>query len=78
MVKLCMLHLRCSDIMACLMIWQRNIQVAGNHECKETDGINSVQSSLKSDALWVILNTPREYFFEKTRCYDKEYDDVRL
>ena len=52
-VKLCLLHL--SDIMACLMIWQRNIQVAGNHECKETDSINSVQSSLKSDALWVIL-----------------------
>ena len=54
-VKLCLLHLRVSDIMACLMIWQRNIQVAGNHECKETDSINSVQSSLKSDALWVIM-----------------------
>ena len=29
--------------------------VAGNHEYRETDGINSEQSSLKSHSLWVTL-----------------------
>ena len=32
-----------------------NFTVAGNHEYKETNGINSVQSSLKSHPLWVTL-----------------------
>ena len=39
------------------MIWQKKKQVivAGNREYKETDHINSVQSSLKSHSLWVTL-----------------------
>ena len=46
-----------------LMIWQRNTQVsvAGNRNYKETDSINSVQSSLKSHPLWVTLYIFREY-----------------
>ena len=39
-----------------LMIWQKNkFTVLGNHKYKETDSINSLQSSLKAHPLWVTL-----------------------
>ena len=40
-----------------LMICKAKIQfiVTDNHECKETISINCVQSSLKSEPLWVTL-----------------------
>ena len=43
--------------MVYLMIHQRkkNFIVAENYEYKETDSKNSVQSSLKSNSLWVTL-----------------------
>ena len=38
------------------MIWQRNkFTVVRNREYKETDSMNSVQSSLKPHPLWVTL-----------------------
>ena len=66
-----------------LMNWQRmtEVFVAGNQQLKETNIINSVQSSLKSYPLWVTLcyipaNTPlvkenRIYFgveFTRKKC----------
>ena len=43
--------------MAYIMIWQRKKQVyvEGKSEYKETERINSVQSSLKTHPLWVTL-----------------------
>ena len=39
------------------MIWQKRnkLTVIENHRHKDTDSINSVQSSLKSHPLWVTL-----------------------
>ena len=34
---------------------EKKFTVPGNFKYKETDGINSVQSSLKSHPLWVTL-----------------------
>ena len=33
------------------------VTIVGNHEYMETDGINSVQSSLKSHPLWATPGT---------------------
>ena len=35
--------------------------VARNHICKEIDGVNFVQSSLKSHPLWVTLIKEKNY-----------------
>ena len=47
--------------------------VAGNHKCKDTDSINSVQSSLKSRPLWVTI-----YILYNTWCPAKGTVDVIL
>ncbi len=49
-----------------LMNWQRmtEVFVAGNQQLKETNIINSVQSSLKSHSLWVTLYHLLLYFLK--------------
>ena len=49
------------------MILQRKkpVLVAGSHECKETDGINTIEPSLNSHFLWVIL-------YDVTRIFSRE------
>ena len=43
-----------------------------NHEFKETEGINSVQSSLKSHSLWVTLYINYTLFwFAKLKSFEK-------
>ena len=48
----------------CKMIVQRKknkFKVAGDHECKETDSVNSVQSSLKFHTLNKEINKSIDY-----------------
>ena len=49
------------------MILQRKKPVLflGNHECMETDGINTIEPSLNSHVLWVIL-------YDVTRIFSRE------
>ena len=63
------------------MIWKRKKE--GNHEYKEKDSINSIQSSLKTHPLWVplykyLLFEPGKIESTKTqttiwKCQDKGY-----
>ena len=65
-----MYYVKYSYLMVYLIIWQRTnkFTVAGNHEYKETDNINSVKSSLKSHLLWVTL-----YIFNVWSIYGYGY-----